>query len=256
MEKVYKAIVSYDGTNYCGWQIQPQDLTVEQCLKKTFFNIFKKPVKILAASRTDAGVHARGQVIRIKTDLEIEPEKLLRIYNAGLPGDVCILSLLPAEKDFNPHVNVLEKTYSYTLFLQKQDPFISRFGWEYPFSNNLDLELFEKALQIFVSSEKLNFKDFVKVEDKRDSFMRKVNQIYVEKKSLTHLKIYVKAKGFLRYQVRRIVGAALEIATRKTFDFQNIKKSLRGEDVDKKKLPTLCANAQGLCLEKIEYGKN
>src|SRR5256885_14007799 len=97
--KTYKLIVAYDGSAYSGWQAQTEKPSIAQAMNHAFSRVFKTEMKVLGASRTDAGVHALGQVVRIKTDLAITPERLQWAWNNGLPDDITIRSLQLMEDD-------------------------------------------------------------------------------------------------------------------------------------------------------------
>ena len=105
----YKLIVSYDGTNYQGWQEQTEFTAVANVLKETFARIFNHKLSIVGASRTDAGVHAIGQVARIITDLIIEPDRLLHAWNNSLPEDILITAIEVCDDTFHPFQNVKQK---------------------------------------------------------------------------------------------------------------------------------------------------
>src|SRR5579863_8405368 len=121
-KKIYKLVVSYDGSVYSGWQAQTEKPSVAQAMNNVFKRVFKKEVKVLGASRTDAGVHALGQVVRIKTDLDISPDTLRWAWNNGLPEDIAIRSLELVNDSFNPFCNVEQKTYYYHFFLERPSP--------------------------------------------------------------------------------------------------------------------------------------
>ena len=106
----YRLVIAYDGTDYCGWQEQKNRLSIAQSLKKTFNVVFFKEVSILGASRTDAGVHALGQVALCKTDLDIPTQKMKLAWNNSLPSDIVIRSLQKKQLSFHPYYNVQQKT--------------------------------------------------------------------------------------------------------------------------------------------------
>ena len=104
--KFYKLEISYDGTDYFGWQEQKDQITISGTLKKSFLRTFNKNISILGASRTDAGVHASGQIAKINTDLSIDPNRLLSVWNSVLPKDILIKSIDLIDNSFNPLKNV------------------------------------------------------------------------------------------------------------------------------------------------------
>jgi|SaaInlStandDraft_4_1057021.scaffolds.fasta_scaffold06240_3 tRNA pseudouridine38-40 synthase len=253
MSKFYKIIVAYDGTNYHGWQEQPHNITVATQLKKSFFNAFKKDVSIVGASRTDAGVHALGQVARCKTDLDIDQQKIFNAWNYHLPNDIVIRSIEKVDpKTFHPLKNVTQKTYYYHVFLKRPLPFVSKYGWFWKFINKVDIEKFKKALQLFVGTH--DFGSFVKIDKETSTELtteRTIDSIKVEKlNKLNALRITIKGKSFLHFQIRRMIGAALDVAKNKELSLDYIKNMLISP---KAQQCYVKANGNGLCLRKIIY---
>src|SRR5438105_1493444 len=111
----YKIILAYDGTRFSGWQKQPGKISIEQTIEDTFKKAFKKDLQCLAASRTDAGVHAMGQVLLGIYDLDLSPDRVLKIWNDRLPIDIKIRSIEPAADQFHPWYNIELKEYHYYL---------------------------------------------------------------------------------------------------------------------------------------------
>jgi tRNA pseudouridine38-40 synthase len=244
----YKVIVSYDGTSYQGWQEQKHGVTVSGILKSVFKSIFKKDISIVAASRTDAGVHADFQVARIKTTLNISAEYLKKIWSRGLPEDISIKSLKKVTTDFHPQKNVKQKTYIYKIFLKKPSPFISRFG--YFLDRELDVKKLKKAVNVFVGRH--DFRSFCTGYD-MSSTIRTIDSIKLRSvKEEDAIEIIVKGQSFLRYMIRRIVGACLQVSYKKDLTADDLIKALK-EKNPLQKLPT--APAKGLILKKIQYYK-
>jgi tRNA pseudouridine38-40 synthase len=205
----YKILVAYDGLDYHGWQLQPDRLTIAGVLQSRFKAVFKKEIHIVGASRTDAGVHALGQVARFYTDMSITPEKLRTAWNNLLPRDILIRKLILAEPDFHPQRHVLEKTYYYHFFTQKPLPFLARYGFYRQMS--LDLERLQECISIFVGTH--DFRSFCTGYE-QESTIRTINSLtarYVKRYGV--YRIEIKGPGFLRYMIRRIVGASLDIAS-------------------------------------------
>lgn len=246
--KTYKITVAYDGTNYYGWQIQPSAITVAQVLQTTFTKTFNHPITLLGASRTDTGVHALGQIARVRTSLAINPDQILKAWNSSLPNDIRIRSLVPINDNFNPCSNVFEKTYWYTLFLKPPLPFIARYGWLYPFMNKVDLEKFQDILQLYVGTH--DFASFCKKDGERTT-IRTINSISVKKISRWNmLQITIKGPSFLRFQIRRMIGYALDIAQQPKVPVNYIKTML---DNPNPQQTLVKADGSGLCLRKVIY---
>ena len=275
-----KLEIAYDGTDYCGWQRQLNAPTIQECLEVTFFKTFGHLVKIQAASRTDAGVHAAGQVALITYDnFGLSPEHLFKVWNDKLPSAILIKSFAQASPTFNPWEKVIAKIYSYDLFLQKPMPMSSRFGWLYPAISRLSWPDFLAYLQLFIGFH--NFAAFSRkdpltpknpwrsLEAMKVVFDPVTNMpcenYFVEKlpegfstqekpSNASTCRIMLQAKGFLHFQIRRMLGAALQYATMPNKNFwQKTKECLEGAKATPTDLPTFCAASKGLMLRKIFY---
>lgn len=244
----YKIIVSYDGTDYLGWQAQAQGKTVTNVLQDTFKRVFNQEIHIAGASRTDAGVHALGQVAAFNTDLAIDAQDLLNAWQNALPESILIKEIAHVPSEWNPRHNVKQKTYIYHFFQERPLPFTARYGWYYRYP--VDIEKLKKCLAIFVGTH--DFRSFCTGDD-MDSTVRTIDEVSVEFiKELNAYRIRIQGPGFLRYMIRRIVGACLEVASRDTMSPDDLKRVLEQKN-PLQTLPT--APAQGLCLLNIEYNK-
>ncbi len=247
---VYKITIAYDGTDFCGWQHQPGDQTIQSVLKKTFEHAFSVQVDILGASRTDSGVHAIGAVARVKTDLVLDPQILMESWNRLLPKSILIRNIKIADDNFHPFYNVAYKTYYYQLFLKRPLPFISRFGWYYNFIDHVNIQKFQAALNLYIG--KHDFASFCK-QDKSDnrSTIRTIDKIVVRKiKKLNILRIEITGKSFLRYQIRRMIGYALDLARQDHLSLSYLEGLLKNPD---HKQILLKADACGLILRRVVY---
>lgn len=245
----YKLIVAYDGTRYVGWQQQPNAISVVGQLERTFVRVFNQPCWVLGASRTDAGVHALGQVVLLRTELDIPAHILKKALNDMLPADMLIRSAAPAAQNFHPWYGVAQKTYYYHFFTQRPLPFGARYGWWY--KSKIEYEKLRACLALFVGTH--DFRSFVCAEDERTEMVRTIERIqlsFVRRYGV--YRIEVRGKKFLRHMIRRIVGAALYVASHK-----EVPVCLISAIIDKKDprhhLPT--APAHGLMLRKIMYEK-
>jgi len=244
----YKITVAYDVTDYNGWQIQPNAPTVCSTLQDNFKRVFGHPIKLLGASRTDTGVHALGQVACFKTNLNLKSDKILKVWNNNLPKDIMIRNLKRVASDFYPLRHVFQKTYYYHLFLKRPLPFVARYGWLYEFINVVDFEKFHKALNFYIGEH--NFASFCKCDSKKDC-ARKIDKITIQKFSkYGTLQITIKGKSFLRFQIRRMIGYALDVARRTDFPVDFIKEILDNPNPEQELLK---AEGCGLCLRRITY---
>ncbi|NCB03426.1 MAG: tRNA pseudouridine(38-40) synthase TruA, partial [Spirochaetia bacterium] len=142
----YKLIVAYDGTNYQGFQRQKNGIGVQQVIEKALTKLFKEPVELVAAGRTDAGVHARGQVVSFTTQKNIPAEKLPQALGHLLPKDVVILEGTSVDANFHARYGAVAKTYEYKIYLADQlDPCQRNYTWQ--LQEQLDVPAMEEATQ-------------------------------------------------------------------------------------------------------------
>lgn len=255
MKKIirYKLIVSYDGSTFEGWQSQPSKNSVQDLLIQTFIRVFKTKIWLIGASRTDAGVHALGQVVLCKfQDFGLEKTKLLKVWNTALPAAIKIISASKAIHDFHPHHNVEQKIYVYRIFLQKPSPFEAKMGWFFPLIHKVDFVKFFKCLAKFEGSH--DFKLFCKEDLASTKSTKKTIFAIKTKQSKRAVDVFISAKGFLRYQIRRIIGAAIEFSMTGKFDLAKIRQALQTPSKELVgQIPSFCAAPHGLCLKKIIY---
>ena len=246
--KTYKLTIAYDGTAYHGWQEQPNLPTIEGLFKKRLKEIFKKEVEFTGASRTDAGVHALGQVARCKLDVAIEPSRLLQVINNALPSGISVRTLDEVSSEFHPRVQVSEKTYCYHFFTQLPSPFVSRYGY---YVKDLDLEVFTAALSVFEGTH--DFRAFCTGEQGRTT-VRTINSINLHYyKRFGVYQVRIKGPSFLTHMIRRMVGACFTVATQgltKEEAVKRIQTVLTSQDPEQN---LFVAPPEGLLLHSIRY---
>lgn len=249
---IYKLVVAYDGTAYQGWQVQATGATLAGTMQRVFTTVFKKEVTLLGASRTDAGVHALGQIVRVRTPLVLPAVQLREAWNNRLPGDILIRAAeqLP---HFHPHHDVAQKTYWYHLFLRRPLPQVARYGWFAPMiTEHVDWALFLETMQAFVGTH--DFAAFSRVESADKDTVRTIDCVTVTPlQRYGVVRIAISGNSFLHYQIRRMIGAALRVTPRS--------KNLQARIGELLKTPgpspelSLKVPSQGLCLRSIEYRK-
>jgi tRNA pseudouridine38-40 synthase len=241
----YKMVVAYDGTTYHGWQVQPDQITVAGLLESSFAQLFKQEVTLIGASRTDAGVHALGQVAHFSTDLAIMPAQLEYAWRTSLPSDILIRSIQRVDSDFHAQKNVCQKTYYYHIFAQRPLPFIARYGLYYRFP--FDPQVLQQALDIFIGTH--DFRSFCTGYE-RENTVRSIDAIALEySKRYGLYRVIVRGPGFLRYMIRRIIGAALDVASSR-YCLDDIRVALEAKNPQQ---PFATVPARGLLLRRIAY---
>ena len=238
-------VVSYKGTRFQGWQKQPTVATVQGEIEKALSQVLNSEVTIFGSGRTDAGVHAIGQTFTFDMSKDLDLDKLCFSINRMIDKDIKILSFKKVDDDFHARFSAKSKTYLYKIRLGVKDPFENEFQYIYPFE--FDFDLFSKALKQFEG--KHCFKDFTSKEEDEDGYVREIYQI-VSKKQDNDIAVEFTGNGFMRYQIRNMVGAALAVAS-KNEDLNFIPNHLK-ED----KIREICqykAPPQGLYLVKVEY---
>ena len=238
-------VVSYKGSRFQGWQKQPTVITVQGEIEKALSQVLNSEVTIFGSGRTDAGVHAMGQTFTFDMSKDLDLDKLCFSINRMIDKDIKILSFKKVDDDFHARFSAKSKTYLYKIRLGVKDPFENEFQYIYPFE--FDFDLFSKALKQFEG--KHCFKDFTSKEEDEDGYVREIYKI-VSKKQDNDITVEFTGNGFMRYQIRNMVGAALAVAS-KNEDLNFIPNHLKEE-----KIREICqykAPPQGLYLVKVEY---
>ncbi|HSW74108.1 MAG TPA: tRNA pseudouridine(38-40) synthase TruA [Candidatus Limnocylindria bacterium] len=247
IKRRYKAIIAYDGSNYHGWQVQPDHPTIARTLQNTFATVFGESIQLAGVSRTDAGVHARGQVASFTSALNLDVETMRWAWHNRLPGDIILRSLEVVPDDHNIYADVLQKTYHYYIFTTRPMPFMHRYGWHVP--QQLDRQKLHDALQVFVGTH--DFRAFTSLDEDEVDTVRTVDSIMVHFHEQRKMyKITVKGPSFLRYMIRRMVGAGVAVALRSSLTPAHVQAVLERKNPDHH-LPN--APAQGLVLYKVAY---
>lgn len=245
MKQRYKAILSYNGSYYHGWAKQPGQETIQGILEKTINNVFNQKVKVFAAGRTDAGVNALGQVIHFDLEIKIKPKQILEALNKALPYDIRLIKVKKAAKDFNARFMAKNKTYIYSINTNNINDAVES-NHIYQYNKPINISLLKRSNKVFLG--KHNFLSFSTDERSGDSLQREILSINVRKEK-DLVKIAIKGTGFLRSQVRMMVGSMFALNEGK-ITLSKIKQLL---NEPKKGQAVYKAPACGLCLVKIKY---
>ncbi|MEW6571467.1 MAG: tRNA pseudouridine(38-40) synthase TruA [Nitrospirota bacterium] len=256
MKKI-KLILEYDGTAYHGWQVQKKGLlTIQGVLEDRIFRITGERSRVVGASRTDAGVHAFGQVAAFSTVSDLSVAKLKRALNAMLPQDIRVLHATEIEESFHPRQSAIKKRYFYVISNQEESSaFLFRYSWLV--KHHLDLTQVKEAARALIGIH--DFSSFMGTgssikNPEREIFLvnvEKLKQIDFMTMSLKgkFIKISIEANGFLRHMVRNIIGTLVEIGRGK-FSADKMQEILRTRD---RRLAGPTAPSNGLFLERIIY---
>lgn len=241
----YKLTVAYDGTDYCGFQVQPNGPTIQGIMMEAAIDLFGEDVTVTGASRTDSGVHARGQVVLLKADKAIAPGKIPLALNRRLPEAIAVVGAEEVSDDWHPRYRKHNKTYRYKIyngsFHYPQDKHTS-----YHYYRKLDASKMHEAGQLLVGTH--DFESFSSARKSVDDTVRTIYQLSVTE-SDDMIQLDVTGNGFLYNMVRIIVGTLIEVGYGKR-QLEDIEASLAHRD---RSLSGKTAPAKGLTLIEINY---
>lgn len=243
--KRVKLIVAYDGTNYCGWQIQINGITVEEVLNKTISELVGEPIAVNGASRTDSGVHAMGNVAVFDTESRIPAEKMSFALNQRLPEDIRIQESCEVPLDWHPRYRDTRKTYEYRI-LNRRFAIPTERLYSHFFYYPLDVEKMQQAADYLVGEH--DFKSFCSTRTQVENTVRTIYFLRVIKEG-DMIRIRINGNGFLYNMVRIIVGTLLKVGTG-MYPPEHVKEILEAKD---RRLAGPKAEARGLTLMEIEY---
>ena len=260
--KRIKLIISYDGTNYVGWQVQKNGIAVEEVINKHLSKLLKEDITIVGASRTDSGVHALGNVAIFDTNTRIPSGKIALALNQSLPDDIKIVMSEEVSADFHPRYTDCTKTYQYNILNSRVNFPLQRLYTDYVYYE-LDVEKMRQAAEYLIGEH--DFKAFSSAGGQQKSSIRTIYNIdlsfeYLEetenrplspsldfRPKLVH--ITISGNGFL-YNMVRIIAGTLEKVGMGIYPPEHVKEILDSCD---RRLSAPKAPARGLTLVKIEY---
>ncbi len=235
---------SYSGANFSGYQKQPGKRTVQDEIEKVLSSINNNSVKLTSSGRTDALVNAIHQKAHFDLDKKIETYKLNGALNSYLPDDIYVNSVTKVDNLFHARYMVKSKTYEYLINTGYYNPLLRTHVYQY--CKPLNIRKMKKAVKYFIG--KHDFTTFVSAEDKKEDKVREIYDASVDEKEGI-IKITFKGSGFLKYQVRNMVGTLIKIGEEKVLP-DIILSLLEKKD---RKCAFLCAPAQGLTLTDVKY---
>ncbi len=242
----YKIIIEYDGTNFFGWQRQNDKTTIQGEIEKTLTRILNQDIKIHGSGRTDAGVHAFGQVAHFQADTKISPSRLKKGINGLIKKPIVIKDCSIMDSSFHARYSVVSKEYHYFI-LNQFDPSAIHRLYKWHIRSALDIDAMNRCCETITGV--FDFKSFENSGSPRSSTIREVFYSIFEKMSDNTLVFKISANGFLKYMVRNIVGTIVLVGLNKIShdDFITI-----FEGRDRTKAGTT-APAHGLFLKEVNY---
>lgn len=208
----YKLTLAYDGKTYCGWQIQPNALTIQECVEKALETYLKQQVRLIGAGRTDAGVHAKGQVAHFRIDKTVDTALLKRALNGILPNTIRVLSAELANPAFHAQKSAVSKEYHYQIALgDVVIPFVQPYVWFV--KKKLDLSLLQEAAKLFIG--KHNFSAFANSQDTGAAGKNPFRTIFrLDMRDTEYgIALEFEGDGFLYKMVRNITGMLVAVAS-------------------------------------------
>jgi tRNA pseudouridine38-40 synthase len=250
--RTLKLTLAYDGTNYAGWQFQPDQPTLQGTLERAICHVTGQPAGVLASGRTDAGVHALGQVVRCRTESRLPADVLGRALNAVLPRDMAVLNVAEAPDDFHPIRDVVRKRYRYVICDGPvRDVFQLRYSWHHVYGR-LDAEAMQRAAAPLRGTH--DFRSFQSSGAERQTSVRTIFDLLVERGRggrENFVDLEVAADGFLYNMVRALVGTLVQVGNgSRSEDWPG--EVLRAAD---RRVAGPTAPPQGLLLLKVDYGE-
>jgi tRNA pseudouridine38-40 synthase len=242
----FKMIVEYDGSAYCGWQRQPNGVSIQQILEEAIEKITSGRVAVIGSGRTDAGVHAINQAASFRSATLLPAEKIFRGVNSVLPPDIVVKKLEEAHIDFHAQRDVKSKTYVYRIRNQNLRPALGRdYCWFIRY--RLDLDAMREAASHLTGTR--DFSCFCATGTDVKDRVRTLTRIDIETGPDGLIEITVEARGFLKYMVRNIVGTLVEVARgkRKPEEMMDI---IASRD---RNIAGATAPARGLFLKEVKY---
>lgn len=245
--KRVRMVVSYDGTAYRGWQLQPNGITIEEVLNRELTALLKEPISVIGASRTDSGVHARGNIVVFDTENRMPADKICFALNQRLPEDIRVQRSEEVPADWHPRKANCTKTYEYKVLNRKISMPLERLYAHFCYFN-LDLDKMREAAAYLVGEH--DFKSFCTVRTQAEETVRTIYSLDITKQE-DMITIRISGSGFLYNMVRIIAGTLLEVGMG-AYPPEHMEEILDARD---RQAAGRTAPARGLTLVSMEYQK-
>jgi tRNA pseudouridine38-40 synthase len=244
--ETFKLVISYDGSGYHGWQRQKTDRSIQAEVERALTTMTGSRIRIMGSGRTDAGVHAMGQVASFQSDAGLSQEDYWKGLNSLLPDDILILRCDRMQTDFHARYDTRSKHYQYRI-LNRDLPSIMERHYVWHIKRKLNLVAMQTAAACLVGRH--DFKAFEGTGSPRSTTVREVFQAQVHSSGKDRIHFDIEADGFLRYMVRNIVGTLVE-AGKEKIPVERVREILESKDRGK---AGATAPARGLFLMSVQY---
>lgn len=252
-----KLTIEYDGTNYRGWQIQPGYDTIQGRLESALSRIIKSEAGVLGAGRTDAGVHALGQVANFRTESKMTPDEFRLAFNSLLPRDIVINYVEEVDKNFHSRFDAINRTYHYTI-LNANTPSALLRNYVYLSAKPIDIDIMNIACNHLIGTH--DFSSYASLSDPVFSTIRTVNiaewtlldsdsSVLGYERGHRLIRFRIEANAFLRGMIRAITGTLLEVGIGKIYP-EKVKEIMEAKD---RTIASSSLPAKGLCLVRVDY---
>ena len=238
-----KLTIAYDGTNYCGWQIQPNGITIEEIVNKALSKLTGEKIVVIGASRTDSGVHAMGNVAVFDTETTIPPERVAMAVNRILPEDIVVVKSEEVPLDFHPRYCDCEKTYGYHIVNTRIPIPTKRLTNSFV---SYELDLMREGASYLIGEH--DFASFCNIKTDVESTVRTVKELEILENG-EEITIRISGNGFLYNMVRIIVGTLIRVG-RGFYEPVQVKEILEAKN---RKAAGVTAPPHGLMLMEIRY---
>ncbi|MBI4411010.1 MAG: tRNA pseudouridine(38-40) synthase TruA [Deltaproteobacteria bacterium] len=255
-----KLTIQYKGTNYCGWQVQPNGVTIQELLQKTLHRLFQKKINVIGSGRTDSGVHALGQVCHFDADdvgayCNTPLHKIIYSLNSLLPTDIAVIDAQIVDEKFHAQKSAKRKTYEYFILNSRtRSPFLNEYVWQIPVP--LDLKKMRQAARCLVGEH--DFKAFCASDSSVKTTVRRVYRISIRvgaygctplQTADSLIGISIVGNGFLKQMVRNIVGTLVQVGKGR-MRLAEFRKAFKSRD---RRQAGATAPARGLVLRRVIY---
>ncbi|MDD4212061.1 MAG: tRNA pseudouridine(38-40) synthase TruA [Bacilli bacterium] len=239
----YKCVVSYDGANYHGFQVQGAPNTIQNELEKALAIIHKKHVTVYPSGRTDAGVHALGQVFHFNSDIDMKDANMQNALNSRLPQDIYIKNVEHVDLNFHARFSSISKRYEYLIDIGEYNPLLIRYRYYY--AHPLNISLMQEVAKSFIGEH--DFRSFTKNHHLENTLRTIYDCSLVQEGTLLRFRIH--GNGFMHHMVRIMVGMMMEVGKGKLTPAQIIEI----QEAKNRRLAPKIAPANGLYLVEVSY---